>query len=827
MAQREQSLPTGHWVGKGRHKESTPGLGLTALHKSVSLPDRTSSSPRGLSLALVIGKVKDLTNIRAHVFILALSFLMARASMFEILFPFGIALMAAVMFEDRNRVASGTIGITLGLFTVLQPIKALVYALAAVALPAARSAFDDNVLLDSPWRLGLLTTFISGMFLGLGGLLMGYDGHGMLVVVLESVVAGASAIVFQQALPYLTGSQPLSSLPIDELIYLVLLPAMAAAGVHGVAVGPVDLHIALAATIVIITAYLAGSNAGAAVGVVVGVLFGLTGDFSSLAVGLFAFSGWVAGFFRELGRWVTAIGFSLTYVVALLYFGEVGSIDPSVYAVMAAAVGAIFIPIGSRDQFLMTARGHHDGRDVNRFQNHISNKLSDFGKVFHQLGAAFIETQGVETAEPDGDLNRLFGAIAKRVCDGCQDYSSCWEQGFYQTYRKILELMSVAERRGSLSVDAMSAKHRDACRKPGDLVSTINYVLEARQIDGFWNSRLKESREVVHQQFMEMGNILTSLAGEAKNYMAYSAETAAVLRREILAQSPAQLELQASGSGLLDLEVQAWGQPCPSGDFCTARFAPSASRILGQRMGAQVYSCPHQSDDDSECRFVVAAQPVLDYVSGVALRAKEDGGVCGDTYLIKEVSTGKLLLILSDGMGAGPRAARESEATVGLLEQFLSVGFDTRTAVQTINSILMLRSWEEVFATLDLAVIDLYTGSTELVKIGAESSFMVSGKGSVAAIRSSTIPIGILDSVEVPRETRTLQSYDTLLMVTDGVLAAEDSGEWIGRLLAGCKDCSPQYIADLVLEKAKERSPAGQDDDMVVLACKILPRLTS
>jgi len=48
-------------------------------------------------------------------------------------------------------------------------------------------------------------------------------------------------------------------------------------------------------------------------------------------------------------------------------------------------------------------------------------------------------------------------------------------------------------------------------------------------------------------------------------------------------------------------------------------------------------------------------------------------------------------MCLSDGMGSGMEACRESEKVVELLEQFMESGFSQETAAKMVNSALVLK----------------------------------------------------------------------------------------------------------------------------------------
>jgi len=206
------------------------------------------------------------------------------------------------------------------------------------------------------------------------------------------------------------------------------------------------------------------------------------------------------------------------------------------------------------------------------------------------------------------------------------------------------------------------------------------------------------------------------------------------------------------------------------------------------------------------------------------------GGVCGDSYKVSELTGGKLALMVSDGMGDGPLASQESRATITLLEQMMRAGFDKEITVQTINSVLALRSQGETFATVDMALVDLYSGATEVVKIGASSSYLKRGER-VEVIRAAGLPAGILANIEV--DTRKLMLYpgDILVMLSDGVMEGQqgiaDKEEWLARILRQATVEKAQDLADYILNRAKNNFGGTIPDDMTVVVLKILDKAVS
>jgi stage II sporulation protein E len=175
-------------------------------------------------------------------------------------------------------------------------------------------------------------------------------------------------------------------------------------------------------------------------------------------------------------------------------------------------------------------------------------------------------------------------------------------------------------------------------------------------------------------------------------------------------------------------------------------------------------------------------------------------------------------------MGTGAKAARESQATVNLLAQLLSSGFREDFALNLINSVLMLRTPEERFATIDVALIDLFTGRAELIKIGGAPSYIKRGR-ELTVLRANTPPAGILEKIDVERQHHTLREGDYLIIVSDGVFSGElgpvETEEWIERALSRVQVASPESIVDLLMKIAQTNMGGQVKDDVTVIALQL------
>src|SRR5699024_5301033 len=141
-----------------------------------------------------------------------------------------------------------------------------------------------------------------------------------------------------------------------------------------------------------------------------------------------------------------------------------------------------------------------------------------------------------------------------------------------------------------------------------------------------------------------------------------------------------------------------------------------------------------------------------------------------------------------------------------------------------INSILSLRTTDEMFATLDLAVINLHNAHVRFLKIGSITSFIKRGND-VLTIEASNLPMGIIAEFEVDIVSKQLKSGDLLIMMSDGIFEGpqhiENIDVWFKRKIREMKTEDPQEVADLILEEVIRTRSGDIDDDMTVLVARV------
>ena len=250
-----------------------------------------------------------------------------------------------------------------------------------------------------------------------------------------------------------------------------------------------------------------------------------------------------------------------------------------------------------------------------------------------------------------------------------------------------------------------------------------------------------------------------------------------------------------------------------------------AERLISEQLNFPVKaSCPERGYlSEEETLFLFREQPEYYCITGVARMVKEEQSVSGDSFSFFYEEEGELAMILSDGMGSGEAAERESEAVLKLLEQMLSAGFKEETAIRLINSVLALRAEQSMFATLDISRINLYGGTCEFIKIGGAATYIRRGNW-LECVEAKTLPIGMLQQVDYDFLVKKLYDGDYIIMMSDGVLDTvrpEERPEFLRQIIGEEPGQNPQVIAGRILNVSLLVQNFEPKDDMTVLVCGV------
>ena len=235
---------------------------------------------------------------------------------------------------------------------------------------------------------------------------------------------------------------------------------------------------------------------------------------------------------------------------------------------------------------------------------------------------------------------------------------------------------------------------------------------------------------------------------------------------------------------------------------------------VGKKLHRTMRLIGTQREEDGAVFEMEALKGLTARMARISLPEDEES-VCGDETGELRMPSGKVVYAVSDGMGSGEEANRESRAAIDLLFDQFRLGVERELIYENVNRLLMARGEREVYATLDAASIDLVTGEAEMVKFGAPPTCLVRG-GNVRTLSGEALPCGIVDEARPCVHRIRLRQRDRLVFCTDGVY------DLLGKDLEAELKKAParplERLAEDLMEVARQK---GQRDDMTIMVVEV------
>ncbi|MCD8154722.1 MAG: SpoIIE family protein phosphatase [Clostridiales bacterium] len=445
-------------------------------------------------------------------------------------------------------------------------------------------------------------------------------------------------------------------------------------------------------------------------------------------------------------------------------------------------------------------------------------RIIQYAQSFRKLADTFYGMPYRRDYLSSGQVNRILAQTREQVCERCFQNSLCWGERSSEMARGGEALIRTLEEGEEERVQEIRGSWMSVCGHSGQFWQELCVLFREERQNLVWDNRMIENRLAVAQQLTETSRILERAAENLYDLTPAGADFQKELsrrlgRRHVILKNAWMME-RTEGRRQVFLSLRARSGQC----VAVTEVARILSDICGMDMAPVQGGRSIVNGDFHMLHFVEDVSYQLLY--GVARLTREQEKVSGDNYICRQEENGKFFLCLSDGMGSGMEAFRESETVVELLEQFMESGFTPETAAKMVNSALVLGGREGMFSTVDICAVDLYTGICNFLKAGASSTFIKRDHW-VEAISSESPAAGLVQQAEFDMASRKLYHGDYLIMMTDGVLDAlpEDrEEETMKEIILDIRDDTPKEISRGILERVLGYSDYRAKDDMTVVA---------
>ena len=732
-----------------------------------------------------------------------ISAIISGSTVFTYCNPFGVMLASAAPIEYLPVCTVGaTIGYLIAGYEVI-PIK-YISALILVIIIKRILIFAK---IENESLISGLSGLIASAVTGIGtSLLMDEVNITLIPYIFESLIIGTGALFWSRGIDDFKSIKSFTRLKASEIACLLFSVYLILLGFNHISIFYLNISRIISLIIMMICSYYGKISGGAISGICAGLSMGL-GSENPYVFALFCVLGIVSGITASLGKFACISGAIITGGV---FFALINPSNISALILVEIAIASMaFLAIPSRilDSFSLV-----DGERLSASQNGM--KYQAAVRLREASGAIDEIADNVKTINaklksfaPSGRM-AIYKNTMIKTCEGCGLKFYCWEQQADYTASIFKKILKELENDEELKKNLLPNDFGSRCIRSDELIKNFTEQYKYYTNQQLADKKLEEMHSTIALQYDALSSILydlsvdienketpdsrlTSILFEILNYYEISYNSACVttdnhnhMKIEIKSDEP----LRKFNEKHITKDIE---------EVCKRRFSPAIQKENGQIV---YFEEPAYETDFAFCQINA-----------------DDGAYCGDSFESFKDNFGRSITVLSDGMGKGAYAHIDSVMASSIIKKLLNTGISPSGAIKVVNSALMAKNNTESFATLDMAIINLYTGKARFLKAGATSSFIIKG-GKFMKIELSSLPVGIVKEADFASTSANLKDGDIIITVSDGV--TQGRIKWIKEISLNYSD-DISALAKAIASGAANQQYSAHQDDITVLITKL------
>lgn len=763
-----------------------------------------------------------------------LTFLVSMVSIKREIIPFGLAILAACMGGTvpifmvyivsfiSTAISSGMAGVGAYFCT-----SAIFFILIFMFKPQI-SLDDRNEVLKVGSRL-FLASFLYNLINNIRGIFLIYD------LFLGLVIAALTYTfykIFVNGIVVIKDFNNKKAFTVEELIAASIIFSIAFSVLSDVTVFSLSISNILIIFMILVLGWKNGMLVGGTAGLSIGLALTLVGNVSLLELAVFAVSGILAGTLNKFGKIGVVIGFLLgnailTYLAngnttAIIYFREI----------FVAAIFLIFVPSNIKlkveDLLPKEKMLENSGDKSFEYYEDVKEKLNAVVNTISEINRENIV---------DNDLEIKKETYIDNFIENLEEYTTnIFYDEVYKNENLISDIFDEFETNDIITenivIDIFKKYNnyillRDKEVKDDlqELIKIANRTYRELQIKKVKAKVKKEESQKVTNELKNVTKIIKKVSDESIETVEFTVkekEIKALLTSKGYSVNSVIISKAQNGKYIVNIDLKYEDE-----SIRDKRKILAIASIISKCFGLK-FSFQKDRKNLNTGRYVqtYSVEDKFSLQVGCSKSSKNGSKFSGDSNLQIRLEDGKYLLAISDGMGSGKDAKGASKFVINTLNNLLEKGFEEKDVLNLINSELNLNKNDEMYASVDMSVLDLYLGNISIIKNGACNTYIKNNKNEVKTFTSNEMPVGVIENVNLCRETENLNEGDIILMCSDGLLEAceEKGGDWIEEFLRNINTTSAQKIADLIVSEAIDNSYGIIKDDITVIVAKIIKK---
>lgn len=632
------------------------------------------------------------------------------------------------------------------------------------------------------------------------------------------VVAAILYFVFVSGIYVLTNISKGYVFSKEESIAMVIVVAIALSIFKNITIMQLSIFNILVLILVLIFGWKNGWVAGAATGLVLGLMLTFMSDINMTYVVTLAFSGFISGILSKVGKIGVVIGFIAGNLYIAYYANGFSELTMRVSELVIASVSLLFMPKVFETKL---DRIFNKNRSLeNPYQNmldsstSVKEKIGAMSDVFDSIASVVVDVSDEDKLETREVIKKYIENTVNEKCLGCDRRKNCLND---EKLNLVVDYISNKLENNEIIDEKMLDFN---CELSKEFVRDIYEIYNSVKLMRILKEQEKNNANKLSNQYKEVSKILSNISKNIKSDLIKIDKKQEKLREELkfYGYLVYEDEYKEDDTGI---EYTFVTNILNNIDKQKKEIISILSNILEKPM---VIKLILNSSKKEKSKIKVVSTPEFNVQNSVISVAKNGEEVSGDSYLIEELQDLKHISVISDGEGNGRNASKSSKNVIDMLERLLSGGFDECGAIEIINSILKLKSDSQNSSTLDNMIIDLKTGYSQYIKLGAAPTYIIH-EGKIVTINNMNIPVGVSDNPDYLPISRKLIDKDIVVQISDGVLheGLDISNNYFTEYLKTIDvNKTAKQITDEIYRNVLRENKNILNDDVTIIVTKII-----
>lgn len=632
------------------------------------------------------------------------------------------------------------------------------------------------------------------------------------------VVAAILYFVFVSGIYVLTNISNGYVFSKEESIAMVIVVAIALSIFKNITIMQLSIFNILVLILVLIFGWKNGWVAGAATGLVLGLMLTFMSDINMTYVVTLAFSGFISGILSKVGKIGVVIGFIAGNLYIAYYANGFSELTMRVSELVIASVSLLFMPKVFETKL---DRIFNKNRSLeNPYQNmldsstSVKEKIGAMSDVFDSIASVVVDVSDEDKLETREVIKKYIENTVNEKCLGCDRRKNCLND---EKLNLVVDYIS-NKLENNETIDEKMLDFN--CELSKEFVRDIYEIYNSVKLMRILKEQERNNANKLSNQYKEVSKILSNISKNIKSDLIKIDKKQEKLREELkfYGYLVYEDEYKEDDTGI---EYTFVTNILNNIDKQKKEIISILSNILEKPM---VIKLILNSSKKEKSKIKVVSTPEFNVQNSVISVAKNGEEVSGDSYLIEELQDLKHISVISDGEGNGRNASKSSKNVIDMLERLLSGGFDECGAIEIINSILKLKSDSQNSSTLDNMIIDLKTGYSQYIKLGAAPTYIIH-EGKIVTINNMNIPVGVSDNPDYLPISRKLIDKDIVVQISDGVLheGLDISNNYFTEYLKTIDvNKTAKQITDEIYRNVLRENKNILNDDVTIIVTKII-----